>query len=219
MLRGRRAQGGVRQCCEKEGERPLIAFLKGQVAGHSADAAFIDVNGVGFSVGMPASDLAKLPDRGGEVLVFTHLAVREDAMALYGFLTQDAHALFLRLIGVSGVGPKVALAALSTFKPEELIAAISSQDVKAVSSIPGVGKKTAQRMILELKGSLSEERVDTLFSSQTAAATQRLEGARDALLSMGFSSAEADLALKDAPDTMDTESALLQYALRRLGSS
>lgn len=197
----------------------MIAFLRGRLAGRTSDTAFIEVNGVGFSVGMPAGDLARLPERGGEVLVYTHLAVREDAMALYGFLSQEAHALFLRLIGVSGVGPKVALAALSTFKPEEMAAAIQAQDVKAVSSIPGVGKKTAQRMILELKGSLSDARDDTLFDEQLALASQRLQGARDALLSMGFSSAEADLALKGAPDSADTEGALLQYALKRLATA
>lgn len=196
----------------------MIAFLKGTMAGSTLSHAFINVNGVGFSVGMPATDLSRLPDRGSEVMVYTHLSVREDAMALYGFLSQEAHALFLRLIGVSGVGPKVALAALSTFKPEELVSAIQSQDVKAVSNIPGVGKKTAQRLILELKGTLAEEAEGNLFSAQVAEASARLQGARDALLSMGFSSAEADLALKDAPESADTEGALLQYALKRLGS-
>ena len=112
----------------------------------------------------------------------------------------------------------MALAALSTFKPEELVSAIQSQDVKAVSNIPGVGKKTAQRLILELKGTLAEEAEGNLFSAQIAEASARLQGARDALLSMGFSSAEADLALKDAPESADTEGALLQYALKRLGS-
>lgn len=196
----------------------MIAFLKGTMAGRTSSHAFINVNGVGFSVGMPATDLSRLPDRGSEVMVYTHLSVREDAMALYGFLSQEAHALFLRLIGVSGVGPKVALAALSTFKPEELVPAIQSQDVKAVSNIPGVGKKTAQRLILELKGTLAEEAEGNLFSAQVAEASARLQDARDALLSMGFSSAEADLALKDAPESADTEGALLQYALKRLGS-
>lgn len=196
----------------------MIAFLKGTMVGRTSSHAFINVNGVGFSVGMPATDLSRLPDRGSEVMVYTHLSVREDAMALYGFLSQEAHALFLRLIGVSGVGPKVALAALSTFKPEELVSAIQSQDVKAVSNIPGVGKKTAQRLILELKGTLAEEAEGNLFSAQVAEASARLQGARDALLSMGFSSAEADLALKDAPESADTEGALLQYALKRLGS-
>lgn len=196
----------------------MIAFLKGTMAGRTSSHAFINVNGIGFSVGMPATDLSRLPDQGSEVMVYTHLSVREDTMALYGFLSQESHALFLRLIGVSGIGPKVALAALSTFKPEELVSAIQSQDVKAVSNIPGVGKKTAQRLILELKGTLAEEAEGNLFSAQIAEASARLQGARDALLSMGFSSAEADLALKDAPESADTEGALLQYALKRLGS-
>lgn len=195
----------------------MIAFLKGVMAGRTATHAFIDVNGIGYQVGMPASDIAKLPDRGVAVSVFTYLAVREDAIALYGFLDQGEKALFERLITVSGVGPKVALAALSSFSPQELIAAIQSQDVKAVSTIPGVGKKTAQRLILELKGSLDAQVEDTLFTQQAAAAAERLKGARDALLAMGFTSAEADLALKDAPESASTESALLQYALKRLG--
>lgn len=197
----------------------MIAFLKGVMAGRTATHAFIDVNGIGYQVGMPASDIAKLPNRGAAVSVFTYLAVREDAIALYGFLDQGEKALFERLITVSGVGPKVALAALSSFSPQELIAAIQSQDVKAVSTIPGVGKKTAQRLILELKGSLDAQAEDTLFTQQAAAAAERLKGARDALLAMGFSSAEADLALKDAPDSATTEGALLQYALKRLGST
>ena len=197
----------------------MIAFLKGVMAGRTATYAFIDVNGIGYQVGMPASDIAKLPDRGASVSVFTYLAVREDAIALYGFLDQGEKDLFERLITVSGIGPKVALAALSSFSPQELIAAIQSQDVKAVSTIPGVGKKTAQRLILELKGSLEAQPEDTLFAQQTAAAAERLKGARDALLAMGFSSAEADLALKDAPDSATTEGALIQYALRRLDST
>ena len=197
----------------------MIAFLKGAMAGRTATHSFIDVNGIGYQVGMPASDIAKLPNRGEPVSVFTYLAVREDAVSLYGFLDQGEKALFERLITVSGIGPKVALAALSSFSPQELIAAIQSQDVKAVSTIPGVGKKTAQRLILELKGSLEAQAEDTLFTQQTAVAAERLKGARDALLAMGFSSAEADLALKDAPDSAATEGALIQYALKRLDST
>ncbi len=197
----------------------MIAFLKGVMAGRTATHAFIEVAGVGYQVGMPASDIAKLPDRGSAVSVFTYMAVREDAIALYGFLDQEEKALFERLITVSGVGPKVALAALSSFSPQELIAAIQSQDIKAVSTIPGVGKKTAQRMILELKGTLADSAEESLFTQQAAAAAQLLQGARDALLAMGFSSAEADLALKDAPESAATEGALLQYALKRLGSA
>ena len=185
------------------------------MAGRSADTAFVDVNGVGFAVYMPATDIVKLPEAGADVALFTHLAVREDAMTLYGFLSQEEHALFLRLIGVSGIGPKAALAALSTFKPAELISAIQSEDAKAVST---VGKKTAQRLILELKGNLAQAGEQDLFSAATAAATERLQGARDGLLAMGFTLAEADLALKGAPEELNTEGALLQYALKRLGS-
>ena len=204
----------------RECERvPMIAFLQGTMAGRNAETAFVNVNGVGFAVHMPANDLAKLPAVGENVAIFTHLAVREDAMTLYGFASQEEHALFLRLIGVSGIGPKAALAALSTFAPAEFVSAIQSEDVKAVSSIPGVGKKTAQRMILELKDSLAATGEQTLFSDATAAASARLDAARDGLLAMGFTLAEADLALKGAPEELDTEGALLQYALKRLGSA
>ena len=128
----------------------MIAFLKGRLAGKTAAAAFIDVNGVGYAVGMSQASLSKLPEAGASVAVHTYLQVRDDAIALYGFMTVEEKALFERLIGVGGVGPKVALAALSVFTPQALVAAIAAQDVAAVSKIPGVGKKTASRIILEL---------------------------------------------------------------------
>ncbi len=196
----------------------MIAFLDGTLAAKGSSVAFVNVGGVGFAVAMSATDLSRLPEKGSHVLIFTHMAVREDAISLYGFLSQEAKDLFERLIGVSGIGPKVALAALGTFRPQELAAAIAAQDVKAVSSIPGVGKKMAQRMILELKGSMEQDAADNLFGEGGAAAAARLRGAHEALLAMGFSSAEADVALKGAPDDLDTDSALLQYALKRLGA-
>ena len=125
----------------------MIAFLKGRLAGKTATAAFVDVNGVGYAVGMSQASLAKLPEAGAPVEVHTYLQVREDAVALYGFLSIEEKALFERLIGVSGVGPKVALAALSVFTPQALVSAIAAQDVAGVSKIPGVGKKTASRII------------------------------------------------------------------------
>ena len=131
----------------------MISFLRGTVAGRTASSALIDVNGVGFEVFMSYSSLAKLPEQGFPVTVLTYMQVREDAMSLYGFLSENEKDLFEKLIAVGGIGPKVALSALSYFTPSELIAAIASQDVSKVSKIPGVGKKTAQRIILELKGS------------------------------------------------------------------
>jgi Holliday junction DNA helicase RuvA subunit len=132
----------------------MIAYLMGTVAGTDQASAIIDVNGIGYSVFMSNRALSRLPHTGEQVRVFTHLQVREDDMSLYGFLTLEEKDLFTKLIGVTGVGPKVALAALSTFEPDELVEAIVAEDVKAVSRIPGVGKKSASRIVLELKGSL-----------------------------------------------------------------
>lgn len=199
----------------------MIAFLKGRLAGRTASCAFIDVQGVGYAVGMPSGALAKMPEVGQEVQVHTYLQVSENGIALYGFLSLEEKALFERLITVSGIGPKVALAALSAFSPEALVSAVQAQDVAAVQKIPGVGKKTASRIILELKGSF-DEGLASLFDadgqpSAAVSASAAMAGARDALLSLGFASAEADVALKGAPAGAD-ENALIKYALKRLGS-
>ena len=195
----------------------MISFVRGVLAGKSLTSAFVDVNGLGLEVFMPAGDLAKLPESGNTVTIQTYFQVRDDAMALYGFSSAEERALFERLIGVSGVGPKVALAALSFYSPAQLVDAVASQDVARVSKIPGVGKKTASRIILELKGSLDDFGFagdDT--STPAARASAALEGALEALLAMGFTEQEANLALKDAPEEA-SEGALLQYALKRLG--
>ena len=196
----------------------MIAFLKGILAGKTTTAAFIEVGGVGYAVGMSQASLSKLPEAGSAVEVHTYLQVRDDGISLFGFLSLDEKALFEQLIGVSGVGPKVALAALSAFSPHALASAISAQDVAAVQRIPGVGKKTASRIILELKGSL-DQGLAGLFDegAPVAAQAENLKGAHEALLSMGFTAAEADLALKDAPEGAD-EGRLLQYGLKRLGA-
>ena len=197
----------------------MISFLRGTVAGRTASSALIDVNGVGFEVFMSYSSLAKLPEQGFPVTVLTYMQVREDAMSLYGFLSENEKDLFEKLIAVGGIGPKVALSALSYFTPSELIAAIASQDVSNVSKIPGVGKKTAQRIILELKGSFELGAAEgNLFEEAVPSAAQGAQaGVRDALLSMGFTTSELDLAQKGAPEQA-SEQQLIQYALKRLGS-
>ncbi|WP_102378666.1 Holliday junction branch migration protein RuvA [Raoultibacter timonensis] len=194
----------------------MIAFLNGILAGKTQDTAFIDVGGIGYAVGMAAGSLAKLPETGERVQVHTHLYVREDAISLFGFLSVEEKNLFLRLNSVSGVGPKVALSALSVFSPQQLVAAITSQDVALVSKIPGVGKKTASRIILELKGSLDADLLGAAAGAAPVGAGSVLQGVADALLSMGFTSAEIEIALKGAPEDAD-EPVLLQYALKRLG--
>jgi len=194
----------------------MIAFLEGTVAGKTATSLLLNVGGVGFEVGMSTSSLSKLPGVGERVLVHTHLQVRDDGMSLYGFSALEEKALFERLITVSGVGPKVALAALSSYDAAKLAELISAQDVTAVQRVPGIGKKMASRIILELKGSFDEGLV-SLFEDKQQEESKAMAGAREALLSMGFTEAEIDLSLKDAPANA-SESALLQYALKKLGS-
>ena len=199
----------------------MIAFLSGEVAAVlPPNTAYIAVPGVGYAVSMPQGDLGKL-EVGKSARVLTYLSVSDNGLGLYGFLSDEEKALFEKLIGVSKVGPKMALAALSTYTPRELADAIAAQDIARVSHIPGVGKKTAERIILELKGTL-ERGLETLFDSGAAdgaasAASVALTGATEALLSMGFTSAEAEVALKGAPEGAG-EGALLQYGLKRLGN-
>lgn len=201
----------------------MIAFLRGEFVGSSATTAYIDVNGVGYAVLMAQRSLAMLPAVGETVAVFTHLQVSDAGIALYGFVSEDERTLFNQLITVNGVGPKMALAALSTYAPQELAAAIATENIAAVSKIPGVGKKTAQRIVLELKGSqtlvqsgLFGDEADIAAAAPVASGAA-VQAATEALLSMGFTEAEADLALKDAPEDA-SESKLLQYALKRLGT-
>ena len=194
----------------------MIAFLEGTIAGKTPTSAYINVGGVGFDVGMSQSSLSKLPASGEHALVHTYLQVRDDGMSLYGFTSLEEKALFEKLITVSGIGPKVALAALSSYAPDQLANLIAAQDVAAVQRIPGIGKKTASRIILELKGSL-DQGIGGLFAEDERTVNKAMEGAAEALLSMGFTTAEIDLALKGAPDD-GSESALLQYALKKLGS-
>lgn len=197
----------------------MIAFLKGKLAGKTPQVAYIDVNGVGYAVFMSATALSKLPESGGVVTVLTYLQVSDAGIALYGFLSEEEKATFERLIGVTGVGPKVALATLSTFSPRALADAVAAQDVALVQKIPGVGKKSASRIILELKGSFDTSFESLLSEPSTQTILDdRLKGATEALLSMGFTSQEAELALKGAPEGA-TEAVLLQYALKRLGTA
>jgi holliday junction DNA helicase RuvA len=192
----------------------MIAFLTGKVAGKGASACLLDVHGVGFRLAMSTTSVAALPAEGDEVTVHTYLYVREDELSLYGFESLAERELFERLIGVSGVGPKVALAVLSSLAPDTLKGAIAREDVVLLSSVPGVGKKTAQRMIIDLKDKL--DLPDLGSGTGGAAGSGATAEARDALLSMGFSASEAALALRDAPSGASAEDAV-KHALKRLG--
>ena len=192
----------------------MIAFLTGRIASKGEDHCVLDVGGVGYSIAMSTGALASLPAEGDEVTIHTHMHVREDELSLFGFESLAEKDLFERLITVSGVGPKVALAALSSYDAEVLTQAIVDEDVAVVSSVPGIGSKTAQRIILDLKDKLAPIASAPTGASRDAGASAE---AREALAAMGFSSAESAAALKGYDGPADDAGALLKYALARLG--
>lgn len=212
---GEELQPGRITYCERE-YNAMIAFLRGKLASKAYDYVVLDVSGVGYKIMLSGQSVSRLPEIGTEIQLLTKMIVKEDDVALYGFQNATEQNVFERLISVSGIGPKAALSILSSYSAEEVIEIIASQDSVRMQKAPGIGKKTASRIILELKDVFAQVGGD--LSSQTpSASTSALQGAREALLSMGFTSAEIDLALKDAPSE-ETETGLLQYALKRLGA-
>lgn len=194
----------------------MIAFLTGTVAARGVSDAVIDVGGVGFRLFMTTRSLAALPVQGDEVTVHTYLHVREGEMTLYGFEDPAERSTFEMLLTVNGVGPKVALATLSALSPEDLASAVSCEDVSLVSSVPGVGKKTAQRIILDLADRLGAQTGHVTAAKGGASAA--FAEAREALAAMGFTPAEVALALKGLP-TGSQPREVLQLALKRLGGT
>jgi Holliday junction DNA helicase RuvA len=178
----------------------MIARLRGRIAGRAGTGLIVDVNGVGYLVHATPS-VQRLGD--GEITVEIHTVVREDALQLFGFTTADERGLFELLLGVNGVGPKVALAILSASTPAELRRAIARDDVKRFQAIPGIGLKTAQRVVLELKAAVAD----------ATAAGDDLQ-ARDALVELGWSVLDAERALADVDPTLSIEEQV-RAALRR----
>ena len=134
----------------------MIAFLRGHILDKQPNLVIVDVQGVGYQVHVPLSTYYELGEVGGETALRVHTHVREEALQLYGFLTVLEQRLFERLIAVSGIGPKLAVAALSGIEPRELVAAVQRADVARLTGIPGIGRKTAERIVLELKDRLGE---------------------------------------------------------------
>ena len=170
----------------------MIGRIKGILLEKAPPQVLVDVNGVGYEIDVPMSTLYNLPDAGSEVTLFTHFVVREDAQLLYGFLTKEERALFRLLIRISGIGPKIALSILSGISTPLLSQAVTTQEAGLLTRIPGVGKKTAERIVLELKG-----KIDTVISSETADNSSNAKhDIVSALLSLGYSDREAQLAVK-----------------------
>ena len=195
----------------------MIGALKGNVAYLGADYCIVDTaGGVGYRVFMPASHLAQLV-LDSKVSLRIHTTVREDAILLYGFLSQEYYELFELLLTVSGVGPKMALGILSTMKQEDFYLAVQSKDIKALTKLPGVGKKTAERMLLELKdkvGSITSEG-DSFEEVVAAGGSNAVAEAIEALNSLGYSNSEIMPVLQQIPNAADLSGeALLRQALK-----
>jgi holliday junction DNA helicase RuvA len=171
----------------------MISRLRGVPAGRTADGLVLDVGGVGYLVAATPSALRRA-ESGGEVVVETYLHVREDALQLYGFAEPAERELFLHLLGVSGIGPKVALAVVSSAPANDLRRSIVLEDTARFQAIPGIGKKTAERIVLELKEKLGSEDVVALPSLPGAPTSSHVV-ARDALVELGYSVIEAETAL------------------------
>ena len=199
----------------------MIAYIKGNLADIMQDRIVIDVSGIGWQVFVPGQVLDHLPAMGEPVKIHTWLQVREDAMTLFGFLTKDDLRSFKLLIGVNGIGPKNALAILSVMNTDDLRFAILGDDAKAIAKTPGVGTKTAQRLILELKDKISledafEQKMAHLQEAQSDASGVKAEAVM-ALTALGYSSSEALKALNGIAVTEDMEvEALLKQALKNM---
>ena len=196
----------------------LIAAIEGVLEAKSGDGAMVRVGGVTLAVSVPANDLAALPAPGSVVRLVTYLAVREDDLQLYGFADERGRTLFESLLGISGIGPKAALAVLSVMTVDELASAIIAGDATAITRAPGVGRRSAERIIVDLKGKLEDE----FGSWPTAVAASGASGADPALawlLGLGFSPIEARQALSlDGDEELDVD-ARVRRALQRMGRS
>jgi Holliday junction DNA helicase RuvA len=167
----------------------MIGRLTGRLALKAPDQVVLDVGGVGYLVHIPLSTFYELPDAENPASLWVHTHVREDALALYGFLTERERALFLMLLGVTGIGPRVALTVLSGIPPAELVEALRGQDVRRLVAVPGVGKKTAERMVLELAEKVERMAPETAPPLPAAVASQDVISA---LVNLGYRRPEAE---------------------------
>lgn len=198
----------------------MISMIRGELIAMEDEKVIVDVNGIGFGIFMPQQSMSLLPSIGTEVRLHTYLSVREDAMQLFGFLTADDLYVFKLVIGVSGIGPKGGLSILSEMTPDELRFAVMAGDAKAISKAPGIGKKTAEKLIIELKDKLSIEDVLNRSSSevvmQPTQQNQEMQSeAVQALVALGYGSTEAMKAVKKViAEDGDTVEDILKQALK-----
>lgn len=188
----------------------MIAQLSGTIVSKEPAEVVVDVGGVGYAVGVPVSTLTALPGIGEAVRLFTHQHVREDQLALFGFATEAEQRLFRQLISVSGIGPKVGLAILSVSGPDDIRAAIAAGDTAFIAQVPGIGKKTAERVVVDLK-----DKVEMVTAGGSPRGTDEVV---EALVGLGYTRNDARSAVgKVAADTTETDE-LVRAALKELAA-
>ncbi|HAX52612.1 Holliday junction branch migration protein RuvA [Muricomes intestini] len=199
----------------------MISYVCGELAAVEPEQIIVDVGGVGYGIYMPAQAMGLLPAPGSQVKIHTYLNVREDAMQLFGFLTRDDLEVFRLLIGVSGIGPKGGLNILSQLSPDSLRMAVMSGDVKAISAAPGIGKKTAEKLIIELKDKFKIEDLrmgdipDSSAISGTGQGGVQAEAVQ-ALVALGYGNTESLRAVNGVTLENPTTEELLKAALKKL---
>jgi holliday junction DNA helicase RuvA len=197
----------------------MIGFLRGRIADKQPNKLIVDVQGVGYEVTVPLSTFYDAGDQGAEITLRIYTHVREDALQLYGFLTELERQLFERLIGISGIGPKLAIAVLSGIEPRDLLTSVQRGDVARLTAIPGVGKKTSERIVLELRDRLSQLPAGAVTEASPGDADDRVRSdLLSALQNLGYHRPQAEKAVDATLQTMSnpTFEPALKAALREL---
>lgn len=193
----------------------MIASLSGQIEAVNTNSVVVDVNGVGYMVYLPSNTVSIAGAPGDEIKLYTHLHVREDVLALYGFMTPEELKMFETLTTVSGIGPKLGLAMLSAMTVEQLMMAIAAGDANSLRQVPGIGKKTSERIVLELKDKIENE----ILTMPSSRATESNNDVIAALVSLGYSVSEAARAASAIPSDKDlTVQEKIKSALRYFGN-
>lgn len=200
----------------------MIGLIRGIILEKQPPQLIVDVQGIGYEIDAPMSTFYQLPDSGAEVSLFTHFVVREDAHHLYGFYTRDERHLFRTLLKVNGVGPRLALTILSSIAPTEFVSCVLNNDTASLVRLPGVGKKTAERLVIEMRDKLSDWYQTGQIEGKEQPKQegngrhQTLQDAISALIALGYKQQEANRTVAKIDDGMATSEELIRRALREM---
>jgi len=196
----------------------MIEYLEGVLVEKAGDHVVLGVGGVGLVVNVSTATLKELPPAGKKVRLYGHLYLKEDLLQLFGFRDRRERDIFLLLLGVTGIGPRAAMALLSAYDPDTFVRLVATEDLEAITAVPGVGKKSGQRIIVELKDKLAPLAVDLAGGTMVPGGGDLLREAREALKGLGYTAAEANRALEGYNSQEPRVEEMIRYALRRLGS-